>query len=735
MYKKITSLLIVGLSLFTLSCKPETTNQYMGKNQFSGPPPDNRLMWSYAFDGAITTTPVMSEFWTPIKNSEGKETKMKKNELFMIIGTSKGELHSFDYRNGVVKWTNKYNVPITTTPSVLENNVLFGVEDGYFYSVDSFTGKENWKFMVSGIISTDSFVNDNVVYFGTQDGVLYALDIKTGKEIWKKELQNTIKSTPVVYNDFVYTSSEDGNFYAINKASGETKWSFKTNGKIQSSPIAVNGKVYIISDDKNLYSLDSESGAPTWTTNLNGITKSTPSINLNKNRIYVAVGKSLLYIDLKTGQIVKETILDEEIEKPVINLDGFIYVTDKKGRVYHIDETNQTVKWRFQGEGENSTAPYLFNGIVHYGTDEGVVYAVGRNEDVHVYTPLMDRTKEVLKNRKGSTQFRMSYNTTSGIIPSGYLKRYYELGQDVTTSPAFENEFIIVGAGTSMYSLRTDSNEIRWNLPVEGITLNSPSISNRKIYFSDSNGKLYCVHPDNKDYIYWSLKLDSPVHSVGLSISDEYIYVGGEDGNLYCVSSMGMVKWKFKTNGMIRTAPVSYKGIIYFGSDDGYFYAVDPSTGKELWKFKTGGKVQSTPSVSDNKIIFGSSDSKLYCLDVNNKGNKVWEFKTSGEVVSCPAIYEGNIIFGSKDKKIYSVDLNTGKKKWDFLTQGEITSSPTVVDDYVYVGSWDKNLYSLNVFDGQKKWSYLTEAEIKTTPIVINGVVYFGAGTRFYAIQ
>lgn len=736
MQKKITSLLIIGLSLFTLSCKPETTHQYMGKNQFSGPPPDNRLMWSYAFDGgAISTTPIMAEFWTPIKNDKGEETSMKKNELYMLVGTSKGELHSFDYRNGVVKWTNKYNEPINSTPSVSHDNVFFGSENGNFYCVNALTGKEKWKFMISGIISTDSYIEDNIVYFGTQDGILYALDANTGKEIWKKELQNSIKSTPLVYHDFVYTSSEDGNFYAIDKLSGETKWSFKTNGKIHSSPVAVAGKVYINSDDKNLYSLDAETGAPTWTSPLGEISKSSPSININKNMLYLAVGKKLLYINLSTGNVFKETILDDEVEKPVINLDGYIYVTDKKGKVYHIDETNYTVKWRFKGEGSNSTAPYLFNGIIHYGTDEGVVYAVGRNEEVHVYTPLMDKTKEVLKNRKGSTQFRMNYNNSSGIIPGGFLKRYYELGQDVTTSPAFENEFVIVGAGTSMFSLRTDSSEIRWNMPVEGITLNSPSVSNRKVYFSDSNGKLYCINSDNKDYIYWSLKLDSPIHSVGLNIFEDNVFVGGEKGNLYCVNSSGLVKWKFKTGGIIRTAPISYKGVIYFGSDDGFLYAIDPSSGKELWKFKTQGKVQSTSSVSGNKIVFGSSDHKLYCLDINEKGKKIWEFKTDGEITSCPAIYENNVVFGSKDKKVYSLDISNGKKKWDFLTSGEITASPTIVDDYVYIGSLDKNIYSLNVFNGQKKWSYLTDSQVKTTPIVINGVVYIGAGTRFYAIQ
>src|SRR3989344_253676 len=80
--------------------------------------------------------------------------------------------------------------------------------------------------------------------------------------------------------------------------------------------------------------------------------------------------------------------------------------------------------------------------------------------------------------------------------------------------------------------------------------------------------------------------------------------------------------WRFATKGEIYSNPQLYKGYIYFGNNDGRFYAVDEKIGKEKWSFKTGYEIFTTPIFHRNKVLFTSSD-KLFALDVRN-GREIW---------------------------------------------------------------------------------------------------------------
>ena len=43
--------------------------------------------------------------------------------------------------------------------------------------------------------------------------------------------------------------------------------------------------------------------------------------------------------------------------------------------------------------------------------------------------------------------------------------------------------------------------------------------------------------------------------------------------------------------GVLSTAG----GLVFGGSDEGFFFALDSATGKPLWRFQTGGKIVSNP--------------------------------------------------------------------------------------------------------------------------------------------
>ena len=83
-----------------------------------------------------------------------------------------------------------------------------------------------------------------------------------------------------------------------------------------------------------------------------------------------------------------------------------------------------------------------------------------------------------------------------------------------------------------------------------------------------------------------------------------------------------MKLWEFETGANIYSTPaIGVDGVLYVGSDDTNFFALDAKTGKEKWSLKTGGKVDSSPLVgSDGTVYFGSWDGKVYAVKGSSKG-------------------------------------------------------------------------------------------------------------------
>ena len=92
------------------------------------------------------------------------------------------------------------------------------------------------------------------------------------------------------------------------------------------------------------------------------------------------------------------------------------------------------------------------------------------------------------------------------------------------------------------------------------------------------------------------------------------------------VRSINGVRFTFATGGPIRSTPAVVGGVLYFGSSDGNFYALDAKSGRERWRFRTGGAVTSSPAIAEGIVYFASRDGFLYAVDARN-GRQRWRFR------------------------------------------------------------------------------------------------------------
>ena len=126
--------------------------------------------------------------------------------------------------------------------------------------------------------------------------------------------------------------------------------------------------------------------------------------------------------------------------------------------------------------------------------------------------------------------------------------------------------------------------------------------------------------------------------------------------------------WSFQTGGPVASTPTVTGGTAYFGSWDGYEYAVNAPTGALQWK-----------------TYLGLTDAPSDCTP-------------SGEIgISSPAtVLNGVVYVGGGDGYFYALNAATGAVDWRVWVEGSNTpgtydghynwSGPLVVNGYAYVG-------------------------------------------------
>ena len=265
------------------------------------------------------------------------------------------------------------------------------------------------------------------------------------------------------------------------------------------------------------------------------------------------------------------------------------------------------------------------------------------------------------------------------------------------------------------------------------------------IFVGSGSTNFYALNPDGTQK--WLLDRNGAWYSPTVAPSGRiYVGSGPPENRLFAINpDTGAVIWTFPTGGAVTTKPAvrSDGSAIYFGSDDGYVYAVN-SSGAQLWRFDTGSAVKSSPALSNsgNFVYFGAGSGTFYALRADN-GVFVWSNSPfpRNAFQSSPVVGpDGSVYVGNDNGWLYSFNGSTGATRWSaYPSAGSaIQSSPAVSNDgsVVYVGSFDDNLYAFNTSNGSEKWRYTAGNDIQG-PIAVdaNDHIYFGSNdNRVYAL-
>ncbi len=146
------------------------------------------------------------------------------------------------------------------------------------------------------------------------------------------------------------------------------------------------------------------------------------------------------------------------------------------------------------------------------------------------------------------------------------------------------------------------------------------------------------------------------------------VYVGDrQNQQIHCWDAntgADCANFPVSVTGTMRAMPVIENGTIYIGTESGYFYSIDATTGNINWTYATVGNehIDSTASIWQDKIYFGGDNGNLYGL-YKATGNLVSGFPVSNAGGSGPMSTANGVIYNAGYGGL-AINANNGALLW-----------------------------------------------------------------------
>jgi outer membrane protein assembly factor BamB len=252
----------------------------------------------------------------------------------------------------------------------------------------------------------------------------------------------------------------------------------------------------------------------------------------------------------------------------------------------------------------------------------------------------------------------------------------------------------------------------------------------------------------------WDFQTSKGIFSTPVIDGNGIVYFGSADHYFYALNPDGSLNWKYETGEIIDSAAALTPGAITFISGDGNMYHFRTGSmyisARPIWTYEA----QLRPGISYNRWFEGnvavgydgtfySGNTNFLYYAINADGTLKWTYPTTSNNWSMAAFgNDGTIYWGSLDTYLRGV-ASDGKEIWRTRTLGFVAASAAVGSDgTVYIGSFDSNLYALDPQTGSVKWKFPTSdhiyasAALNEDPDGKTTVILFGsADGSFYAVD
>ena len=487
------------------------------------------------------------------------------------------------------------------------------------YAIDLKTGKEVWQYdarLPEGILPCCDVINrggaiygDNI-YFGTLDARIVALNLKTGDVVWNKKIADykegySYTAAPLIVNGLVITGNSGGEFGVIGEVqardalTGETVW---TRPVIEGHMGTLNGKESTMTGTLNATwpgDLWKTGGGATW---LGG------SYDIDTNTLVFGAGNpSPWNSHLRNAGAPVEG-----------NAGDNLYAASRIG----IDPATGEIKWHFQTTPREGWDYDGVNEVVSFTDKDGNKKFATADRNGFFY--ILNREDGKFQN---AWPFVKDISWASGIDETGrpIFNEANRPGDPAKAADGAKGEMIFAApsflGGKNWMPMAYSQNTGLFYVPSNewGMDIWNEPITYKKgaAYL----GAGFTIKPNYEDHI-GSLKAIDP--------------------------ATGEWKWEYKNEsplwgGVMTTAG----GLVFFGTPEGEFLALDDTTGEKLWSFQTGSGIVGQPVTWEQDgeqyvsvvsgwggavPLWGGEVAKK--VNYLNQGGTVWTFRLPKQLAS-----------------------------------------------------------------------------------------------------
>jgi outer membrane protein assembly factor BamB len=387
-----------------------------------------------------------------------------------------------------------------------------------------------WKFATGNRIVSSPVIDNKKIYFGSDDGNVYAIDAENGREIWKRSTRGPVPSTPAVAAGIVYLTSYDGNFYALNAETGALKWKFTTGGERRFEAKGLHGM-----QPKNQTIADPFD-----------ILLSSPVVAAGA--VYFGSGDGNLYaLDAATGDLRWKFKTGDVVHASPAFVNGVVFVGSWDSYFYAVDAKTGKEKWRFHG-GEDP----LIHNQVGFQSSPAVI-------DGTVYTGCRDAQVYALDAATGKEKWRfdnaLSWVNTSPAVTQG----------KVFFATSDSSLYHMVDAATGKSLVRQQG---------KAYMFSSPTIAGDVAFLGVLNGTLE-ARDANSGELLWDYQTDASKQNKSWVLTADrkfnqplLFFDNWREAPLLAEDRQFSV-------GSIFSSPLVANGVVYFGSTDGFLYALE----------------------------------------------------------------------------------------------------------------------------------------------------------------
>lgn len=506
-----------------------------------------------------------------------------------------------------------------TQPLIYDGMMYITGSYSRLYAIDIETGKEVWQYdarLPEGILPCCDVVNRGAaiygdkIYFGTLDARIVALDLKTGDVVWRDKIADykagySYTAAPLIVDGLIVTGNSGGEFGIVGEVqardaeTGDMVW---TRPVIEGHMGTLNGEESTMTGELNATwpgDMWKTGGGATW---LGG------SYDAETDTLVFGTGNPAPWNSHLRGAG----------EPSDDGMGDNLYAASRLG----IDPGTGEIKWHFQTTPREGWDYDGVNEVVAYEDREGNKRFATADRNGYFY---------VLNREDGAfvsaAPFVKDITWAEGIDENGrpVFAEDNRPGNPADAADGKKGEVVFSAPGflggknwmPMAYSQRTGnfyvpSNEWGmdiWNEPItykKGAAYLGSGFTIKPMY-EDHIGSLKAIDPDTGEWK-WEYKNDAPLWS-----------------------------------GVMTTAG----GLVFFGTPEGEFIALDDETGEKLWSFQTGSGIVGQPVTWEQDgeqyvsvisgwggavPLWGGEVAKK--VNYLNQGGMLWTFKLPKELAS-----------------------------------------------------------------------------------------------------